>query len=168
MGERILIESLETWTRERCEKHIACAKAAGLHTIVTAGFRTWEEQIDEYRKGRAQTPEGWKIVDERAVRTRALPMDAPHCRRAAYDLWLLFGHSGEQHLRLATMDPHDGWTPAEIELQTTLWGALVRIGAELGLVCGAHWPKLKDWPHFERPDWRDLPEPSLTEPLSIG
>jgi hypothetical protein len=159
MGERVLIESLDDWTRGKCEQHIAIAKAAGLHTLVTAGYRTWREQIEEYRKGRAMTAGGWVVVDERAVTTRALPGRAPHCRRAAYDLWLLFGKDGQGHWRRATMDPKDGWTSAEIERQTILWAALVRIGTDLGMVCGANWPKLKDWPHFERPDWRELPAP---------
>lgn len=159
MGERVLIESLEDWTRQKCESHIALAKDAGLHTLVMAGYRTWSDQIKEYAKGRAMTAKGWEVVDEQAVRTRALPDRDPHCRRAAYDLWLLDGHSGQGHWRLATMDPNDGWTPQEIERQTILWAALVRIGSELGMVCGANWPKLKDWPHFERPDWRDLPVP---------
>lgn len=159
MSERVLIESLEQWTRQKCESHIAHARDVGLHTLVTAGYRTWGEQIEEYQKGREMTPKGWAVVDRREVRTDALPDRDPHCRRAAYDLWLLFGRHGEGHWRLATMDPKDGWSASEIEQQTTLWGALVRVGADLGMVCGAHWPKLKDWPHFERPDWRSLPEP---------
>lgn len=163
MGERILIESLEDWTRKKCEAHISLARDIGLHTRVSAGARTWDEQMIEWAKGRNKLPNGsWEVVDRRKVSTDALPLKAPHCRRAAYDLWLLFGKSGEGHMRLATMDPRDGWTPSEIEQQTTLWGALVRIGGELGMECGAHWPKLKDWPHFERPDWRNLPEPKET------
>lgn len=161
MSERAMIESLEDWTRKKCEQHQAIARDAGLHTVVSAGARTWAEQMVEYRKGRQEVNHSgiWQVVDERLVVTRALPSKAPHCRRAAYDLWLLHGKPGEAHWRFATMDPKDGWTHAEIEQQTTLWGALVRIGGELGMECGAHWPKLKDWPHFERPDWRTLPEP---------
>lgn len=163
MSERILIESLEEWTRKKCEQHVAVARDAGLHTVVTAGGRTWQEQLGEYAKGRRQTPHGWEVVDPHAIVTWGLPKDAPHCRRAAYDLWLLFGKPREPHWRLATMDPKDGWTSAEIEQQTTLWGALIRIGADLGLTCGAHWAKIKDWPHFERPDWRSLPEPEVAK-----
>jgi hypothetical protein len=160
MSERVLIESLEPWTKAKCVEHQRIARSVGLHTLVTAGTRSPQEQMTEFAKGRRLDPTGiWVVVDERLVVTRALPSEAPHCRAAAYDLWLLFGKPGEQHLRLATMDPKDGWTPAEIEQQTTLWGALVRIGGELGMEAGAHWPKLKDWPHFERPDWRSLPVP---------
>jgi hypothetical protein len=162
MGERIAIESLEPFTKAKCEEHRRIATSIGLHTLVTEGARTWGEQMERYAIGRARTSRGWIVTSRRDVVTDALPDHAPHCRAAAYDLWLLFGHAGEGHLRLATMDPKDGWSSAEIEQQITLWGALVRIGTELGMECGAHWPKLKDWPHFERPDWRDLPAPEST------
>lgn len=160
MGERILIESLEPFTREKCLQHGREASLLGLHTLVTAGARTAEEQTAEYEKGRTRVRPGvWTVTDERAVVTRALPKDAPHCRKAAYDMWLLFGKPGEGHKRLATMDPKDGWSSAEIERQIILWAAIVRIGTDLGMEAGAHWTKLKDWPHFERPDWRTLPLP---------
>src|SRR6266403_3022928 len=104
MGERILIESLETFTKAKCEEHQRQARLLGLHTQVTAGARTWTEQVEKYEIGRKRTPAGWVVVDRRAVVTDALPLDAPHCRAAAYDLWLLFGKPGEGHKRLATMD----------------------------------------------------------------
>lgn len=165
MSERVCVESLEPTTRAKCIEHQARAQKIGLHTLVTSGARSWSEQLDEYSKGRARTAEGWIVVDERQVVTRALPDRDPHVRAAAYDLWLLFPWrertpAGAVEYRLATMDPKDGWTSPEIEQQTTLWGALIRIGTELELVAGAHWPKLKDWPHFELPNWRALPLPT--------
>lgn len=164
MGERILIESLEPLTRKKCLQHGHEAGLLGLHTLVTAGARTWDEQMIEWAKGRHKLPNGsWEVVDRREVSTDALPLKAPHCRKAAYDMWLLFGRRGEGHWRLATMDPKDGWTSAEVEQQIILWAALVRIGTDLGMECGAHWPKLKDWPHFQRPDWKTLPEPKEPE-----
>jgi hypothetical protein len=143
------------------KEHKAKCEAAKLHVQFSGdgGYRPPSVQTRLYRQGRELTPTGWVVVDEKKVVTNATAAHAPHCRRAAYDLWLLFGKPKEGHLRLATMDPKDGWTSAEIEQQTILWGAVVRIGAELGLEPGAHWPKLKDWPHFQLPDWRSFPMP---------
>lgn len=165
MGERIAIESLESVTKAKCEEHIRQLHMLGLHTLVTDGARTWGEQMEKYAIGRKRSSRGWVVTDRREIVTDALPDEAPHCRAAAYDLWLLFGKAGGGHWRRATMDPEDGWTSAEIERQIILWAAVVRVGTDLGLVAGAHFKKLKDWPHFERPDWRTLPMP---EPEATG
>lgn len=139
--------------------HRAGCGAAHLHTAFgeDGGYRTPAMQLRLWKRGRELTPTGWIITDPRKVATHALPAKAPHCRGAAYDLWLMFGHTGEDHLRRATMDPKDGWSAKEIETQTILWAAVVRIGTELGLVAGANWPHLKDFSHFELANWRDLP-----------
>lgn len=160
MGERIVIESLEPWTKAKCYAHLARARAEGLHTRVTCGARTIAEQLAEYAKGREQLPSGaWVEVGK--VVTRAIPEKAPHVRRGAYDLWLLWptGPGRVAPFRLATMDERDGWTPAQIAAQEFEWRKLVAIGKELGLVCGADWA-MRDWPHFENPRWRELPMPS--------
>jgi hypothetical protein len=138
-------------------KHRDACRAAHLHVQFESGYRAPAVQDALYRHGRQLTEHGWVVVDPHAVVTNATADRSPHCRGAAYDLWLLFGHAGEDHLRNATMDPKDGWGPAEIEQQTTLWGAVVRIGTELGLVAGASWPRLRDFPHFEIKGWRELP-----------
>jgi len=144
---------------ELARQHRAGCVAAQLHTAwgQDGGWRSPAAQQRLYEQGRKLTPTGWVVVDARKVVTNATAATGPHCRGAAYDLWLLFGRNGEQHLRLATMDPKDGWTPQEIEQQTTLWAAVVRIGTRPGLVAGAHFPRLKDFPHVELARWRDLP-----------
>lgn len=155
MSDLIVQNGLEPWTRNLCREHQVRAASEGLETMLpkTGGFRTPDEQLEQYAKGRKLVDGLWVVVDEGETVTRALPEKAPHCRRAAYDLWLMY------EKRMATMDPKDGWTPAQIEEQIKQWATIVRIGTELGLVAGAHFSKLKDWPHFERPDWRSLPYP---------
>jgi hypothetical protein len=151
----LVLKGLALRLQLACREHIRRDASLGIETLLPkdGGFRTADEQLHIFGRGRDydKARGTWVVIDRKLVVTDALPEDAPHCRRAAYDLWVLF------HGRRATMDPRDGWTPAEIAEQLRLWGQHVAIGHELGLVCGAHWPRLKDWPHFEIPEWRSMP-----------
>lgn len=157
----LIIESLHVDLQPKARAHRdRCAKL-GIELFFESGARTWAQQVAEYEKGRHRSPQGWTIVDARAVRTHALPHDAPHCRGAAYDCYPLYKE------RLATMEPSHGWTHADIEKQMKLWLEVVRIGEdELRLEAGARWPKLKDWPHFQLPYWRKLPLPYIPEEVA--
>jgi hypothetical protein len=120
--------------RARCEAH-------GLKLVWISGFRSPAEQIANYAKGRKQNLDGsWSIVDDHQVVTRALPKDAPHCRRAAYDV--------------APVDQHERIDWNRLDLFQA-----VASHAPPGLIWGGSWPKLKDLDHFELPGWRFLPLP---------
>jgi hypothetical protein len=82
----LLIESLHLDLQPKARMHRLRAHAMGLDVVFTAGFRTWAEQVALYEKGRQRSPDGWRVVDPSKVVTNALPEQAPHCRRAAYDL----------------------------------------------------------------------------------
>ena len=115
------------------------AHSMGIDVLFTAGYRTAEQQIGEYAKGRMLGPAGWFVVDASKVVTHALPDHAPHCRRAAYDL-------------VPIVKERAAWDRLD------LFAELGRIGKELGLVWGGDWP-MKDCPHFEMPGWKSLPAP---------
>lgn len=156
----LAIQSLALELQPKCREHQRRAFSRGIVTIIPddGGARTDAKQIELYGKGRDFAGGQWVVVDRRAVVTWALPEDAPHCHRGAYDLWIVCRRSKDGRMVRATMDARDGWNAAEISEQLMRWGELVGIGQELGLECGAHW-RLKDWPHFELPNesWRRLP-----------
>jgi peptidoglycan L-alanyl-D-glutamate endopeptidase CwlK len=138
----LLIEGLHVDLQPKAREHRHRAHVLGIDIVFTAGRRTFAEQIDAYRKGRAQSPDGWHVIDPAKVVTQALPEHAPHCRGAAYDLVPIV------HERAA-------WDRLD------LFAELGRIGRELGLAWGGDWPRMRDMPHFELPYWRSLPLETL-------
>lgn len=138
----LIIEGLLPELAELAREHRRRAENLGLDIVFTAGARTAAEQTALFGKGRVQDVQGvWHVMDPRKVVTNALPAQAPHCRRAAYDLVPIVAEK-------AAWDRLD------------LFAELGRIGKELGLTWGGDWPKLKDMPHFELPGWRSFPLPT--------
>ena len=78
----------------------------------------------------------WSVTDHGITVTNAMPDKAPHCRGAAYDLCPLVNEK-----------------PAWDRLD--LFQAIASF-APPGLTWGGSW-KFRDLPHFELPNWRDLP-----------
>ena len=140
----LLIEGLHVELQPLARLHRLRAEQRGIDIVFTSGFRTWEQQMDAYKKGRALTEGGWRIVDHSKIVTFALPDDAPHCRGAAYDIVPIVNER-------AAWDRHD------------LFLELGRIGKECGLVWGGDWQKIKDMPHFELRQWRSIPFPQTKE-----
>jgi peptidoglycan L-alanyl-D-glutamate endopeptidase CwlK len=117
--------------------HLGRCSARGITVALTSGWRSPMEQIALYAKGRARTPTGWVVTDQRVIVTNALPDKAPHCRGAAYDI-------------------------CPIVAERAAWDRLdlfqaVADAAPPGLVWGGSWPRFKDLPHYELPSWRSLP-----------
>lgn len=137
--DRLLAELIPECA-DLCRRHLAACHNVGIELAVTAGFRTPAEQMALYTKGRLYnaTAEGWTVVDPKRVVTNALPVYAPHCRGAAYDVVPIV----EEKARWDRID---------------LFTRVGEIGEELGLTWGGRWPKLKDMPHFELPGWKLLP-----------
>lgn len=137
MTEETLIAGLHPDLQVKARAH---REKAGFPILFTAGRRSWSEQIHEYEKGRARTSDGWVVVDPSRVVTFALPVQAPHCRGAAYDI-------------VPIVNEKEAWDRLD------LFAELGRIGKLLGLVWGGDFQKIKDCPHFEMPGWRTLPMP---------
>lgn len=140
----LLIEGLLPELAAKARQHRTRARTMGIDLVFTSGSRSWSDQIDMYTKGRAQTPQGWTVVDPHKVVTQALPDHDPHVRRAAYDL-------------VPIVNERAVWDRLD------LFAELGRIGKELGLIWGGDWPKLKDMPHFELPGWRSFPLPEASK-----
>lgn len=135
----VLLSGLLLPLADKARTHRARAHALGIDVVFTGGFRLPAEQMELFSHGRRLEASGlWTVVDPHLVVTNALPQQAPHCRRAAYDM-------------APVVKERVCWDRLD------LFAELGRIGKELGLVWGGDWPKLKDMPHFELPDWRSLP-----------
>ena len=118
--------------------HLARIEARGLTAIVTSGWRSPQEQVALYEQGRKLDALGiWQVDDHAHVVTNALPARAPHCRGAAYDLCPIVAEKC-------------AWDRLD------LFQAIADCARGLPLVWGGSW-KFKDLPHFEMPNWRDLP-----------
>jgi peptidoglycan L-alanyl-D-glutamate endopeptidase CwlK len=138
----LLIEGLHADMQPKAREHRKRANAMGIDIVFTSGYRTPAEQMVAFSKGRALDASGlWHVVDPRKVVTNALPAQAPHCRRGAYDI-------------APIVNEHVAWDRLD------LFAELGRIGKELDLVWGGDWQKLKDMPHFELVYWRSLPVPT--------
>jgi len=134
------VEDLEPETRRMHDAFKAeCERRMLPPTRTTHTLRTWDEQMHLWAKGRERTPEGWVVVDRTQVVTRARPGQSAHNVGAAFDICVV-GH-----------DPYPD--------DDDLWNAYGSVGESVGLVWGGRWKNLVDRPHFERPNWRSLPQP---------
>lgn len=134
------VSDLEPETRQRCEAFLRECERLMLPPVrVTHTLRTWDEQLHLYAKGRQRTPEGWVVVDRTHIVTRAQPGQSAHNFGAAFDI---------------CFKGHDPYPDDE-----ALWEAVGRAGEDCGLVWGGRWRGLVDRPHFERRNWRSLPQP---------
>lgn len=130
-------EDLEPVTRALCQTFLAECESLLLPPLrITHTLRTMDEQLHLYAKGRQRTPDGWVVVDPKAVVTKAQPGQSAHNYGAAFDI---------------CFKGHDPYPQDE-----RLWEAVGMVGERVGLVWGGRWKGFVDRPHFENPRWREL------------
>lgn len=140
----------------KLRQHLSRCQSKGVSVALTSGWRSPQEQWAIYARGREQrTAQGfvvtpsdpdyftlkggtWVVVDHSKVVTNATPEHAPHCRGAAYDL-------------CPVVNERAAWDRLD------LFQMIADCATGLGLTWGGSWPKFKDMPHFELPNWRGLP-----------
>lgn len=124
---------------EKAREHLRRCDVKGIHIALTSGWRSPEQQIALYMKGREKGPDGqFHIIRPHEVVTNAMPSQAPHCRGAAYDV-------------CPVVNEKAAWDRLD------LFQAIADCAHDLGLTWGGSWPRFKDLPHFELPYWRSLP-----------
>jgi hypothetical protein len=138
--------SLHPSVRARCVEHLEEARAAKVPFIIACAYRSPEEQVLEYAKGRKALgvdPSTWVPMrpDGRGIVTHALPWRSWHQYRLAYDVALLMPTGKMVHWsEVADLD-EDGRAD---------WLEVVEIGESLEMEAGYRWPSRKhDGPHFE-------------------
>jgi len=121
-----------------CRLHLDRCERRGIKIAVTSGWRSPDEQTALYAKGRVYENGVWRVVDQRIIVTNALPDKAPHCRGAAYDI-------------VPVIAEKPAWDRLD------MFQAVADQAKGLPLVWGGSWQRFKDLPHYELPNWRDLP-----------
>jgi peptidoglycan L-alanyl-D-glutamate endopeptidase CwlK len=140
------IPELHPSIRWRCLKHLEEARAAKVPFIIVCGYRSPEDQLIEYGKGRkivGAYPHEWEpaFLDGRGIVTHALPWDSWHQYRLAYDVALLLPDGKHVHWNEVADLDKDGHRD---------WLEVVEIGESLGLEAGYRWPgKKHDGAHFD-------------------
>lgn len=125
--------------QDLARQHLLRCEAKGLTVVVTSGWRSPQEQMDCYSKGRRMNLSGvWEIVKPGEIVTHAMPAQAPHCRGAAYDVCPIVAEKC-------------AWDRLD------LFQAIADCAAGLPLVWGGRFQNFKDLPHYELPTWRALP-----------
>lgn len=124
---------------EKAREHLRRCAEKQIAVALTSGWRSPQEQMALYEKGREINSAGvWHVIDPRLVVTNAMPSQAPHCRGAAYDM-------------VPIVNEKAAWDRLD------LFQAIADCAHDLGLVWGGSWTRFKDMPHFELPYWRGLP-----------
>ncbi len=131
------LEDLDPCLKALCGQWLDACAGSGLRVGISQTYRSKEEQDADYAKGR--TAPG-RII------TNAMGGQSPHnCTDAdgnpasrAFDFYIYDTDSN-------ALD----WDPTDHD-----WQLAISIGKELGLVSGGDFHSIKDYPHFELPDWK--------------
>lgn len=110
-------------------------KAMGATVFITQTYRSNDEQNLDYAQGR--TEPGHIVTKARGGQSahNCVANGVPDAK--AFD----FG--------VRKADGSCDWNPED-----DLWQRAISIGKSLGLVSGSDWLSIKDYPHFELPNWQ--------------
>lgn len=144
------LKDLDPRLKPLCEEFIRRLNAAGVQAFVTQTYRSVEFQNSLYAQGRTQAD-----LDKAGVKAQAQP-DKPKVTNAKGGLSphnvTKDGQPCARAFDIAIKDPAGGlnWNTS-----TKAWGLAVVIGQQLGLEPGATFKSIRDWPHFQLPDWKN-------------
>ena len=114
------------------EKLIPAVQAAGLDVQISYGYRTMDEQTGLYAKGR--TTPGPRVTNAKAG-------ESPHNYKAAVDFFVM----------------KEGKAVWDLKDFGKIWEIAVELGLDKsGLVWGNNFSSIKDPPHFEWLEWKNL------------
>lgn len=121
-----------------CQDFLVQCMAEGINAFVTQTYRSDAEQNADYEQGR--TAPGHIITNAKGGQSPhncTLPDGTPAAK--AFDFGIKLGDGS------LDWDASDGQ-----------WQRAIDIGEGLGMVSGSTWHSIKDNPHFELPNWRDV------------
>lgn len=113
----------------------------GHYLILTCVYRSPEEQLADFKKGRTQLEDGtWTVTDKSQVVTNAdgITILGPH------------NYKPSRAIDVAVVDNQSGKTLWE-EIH---YRCLLEIAQRFGLESGGGWKSLKDWPHLQVPNYK--------------
>lgn len=130
LEENITAHELHPALAAKRDRVIRRASQRGINIVITAEYRTIEEQNDLYAQGR--TTEG-------PIVTTLQGGDSYHNYGLAFDFAVL-DENGHHHWDIDRDDNGNG---------TSDWEEVGQIGKDLGLEWGGDWDDLQDFPHFQ-------------------
>jgi hypothetical protein len=141
------IEDLEPVTRAAWLATLSESEQQGILLRTTHTYRTADEQLHLYAKGRALVDGEWVVVDASKVVTKAPPGHSPHEFRMGVDFCFV------------GPDPYlDAYPHAHDRKPDPRWAVVGAIGEGHGLSWGGPLGEgdrfTWDSPHFQRRDWR--------------
>lgn len=122
-----------------CQKWIVACSAAGLKVGISQTYRSDAEQDADYAQGR--TTPGKIITNAKAG-------------QSAHNCTLADGTPAAQAFDF--MIYNDDETTLDWNPQDAKWQKAIAIGINLGLISGSSWHSIKDYPHFEMPNWQTI------------
>jgi peptidoglycan L-alanyl-D-glutamate endopeptidase CwlK len=130
------INDLCTALRPVAEKFLAGCKEAGVNAFLTCTYRSNVEQTSLYAQGRSKA--GKIVTNAKAGQS------AHNCVNSA----------GKPAARAFDFAIKDETGKLDWNAGGKRWVTALALGKSLGLVSGGDW-KIKDYPHFELPDWKN-------------
>lgn len=138
MSDRAL-DDLDPELYTLCLQWMGSCEALGLRVGISQTYRSSAEQDEDYAKGRTSPGN---------IITNAKGGESPHnCvdengnpAAKAFDFYL-YATDDQTQLDWDSSDPD--------------WQKAISIGKSLGLVSGGDFHSIKDFPHFELPNWRN-------------
>jgi peptidoglycan L-alanyl-D-glutamate endopeptidase CwlK len=120
--------------RTLCAMWFERCQSEGLDPLITCTYRSAAEQDELYELGR--TKPGKKVTNAKGGQSKHNKMDAAGIPSAlAFDF-------------VPMRNGKCVWDTKSPE-NRELWEHHIKIAEDLGLVCGARWTRLQDWPHIQ-------------------
>lgn len=127
---------LDERLRALCTEWLKQCWSAGLDPLITCTYRSPEEQDELYALGR--TAPGKKVTNLRGGQSKHNAKNGDVPAALAFD----FVPMRNGKCVWGVTQPED----------KAIWEKYITIAENLGLVCGARWKSLRDWPHLELPE----------------
>jgi len=126
------LEDLFWKVEKMAREHVQKCKEHGIELLVYCTYRSPEEQMHLYMRGRKYDENKRIIVEDRSrVVTYAQPWGSFHQYRLAYDCVPL------DYGKPVWDDKHP------------IWQVVGQLGESVGLEWGGHWKRFREYPHFQ-------------------
>lgn len=128
------ISDLDPILQPLAQEFLAQCQAHGINAHIDCTYRSGEEQDADYAKGVTKAKAGQSAHN--CVNIQGNPASR------AFDIYLI---NTDGSLNWDTTSP--------------VWQQQAKIGKALGLIWGGDFINIKDYPHWELPNWRNNPIP---------
>jgi len=129
--------------RDQAEKFLKQVEQYGFFIYET--YRSFETQLEYFKKGRELKNGVWVVVDSKAIVTKAKPGFSMHAYGLAFDS-IVDSDLQKQGIQWSW---NDTYKDANGKVQKTEWKKVGAIGKSLGLEWAGEWKSFAEMPHFQ-------------------